>query len=133
MRWLFKTDPETYGWPQLVKEKKAVWDGVLNNLALKYLRLVRKGDLIFIYHTGFEKAVVGTARAASDAYPDPNQKDPKLAVVEVTPVKALSPVSLSMIKNTPQLKDWELVRFSRLSVMPVSSEIWQAILAMSRK
>lgn len=132
MKWLFKTDPDTYSWNDLAKKTSEVWDGVANNLALKHLRSVKKGDLIFIYHTGDEKAVVGIAKAVSDAYPDPKQKDSKSAVVEVAPLKSTPSVSLSRIKSNPKLKDWELVKFPRLSVMPVSEGQWAEVLLLGK-
>src|SRR5919206_4019035 len=88
-RWLFKTEPSAYSFQQLQKDKKTVWDGVKNNLALKNLRDIQKGDQVLIYHTGDEKAAVGVARALGGAYPDPNKKDPKLLVVDLAAVKPL--------------------------------------------
>ena len=131
--WLFKTDPETYSWNDLTKTKKEVWDGVSNNLALKHLRSVEKGDQILIYHSGDDKAIVGLAEAVSDSYSDPKQKDEKLAVVEIESVEPLKkPVTLAEIKANPKFKSWELVRMSRLSVMPVSQDQWKEILRLSR-
>ena len=130
-RWLFKTDPDTYSWNDLIKKKKEIWNGVGNPLALKYLRTVKPKDQIFIYHTGDEKTVVGIAEALSDSYPDPEENDPKLAVVDIRPVQALKkPVLLSEIKANPKLKSWELVRMSRLSVMPATEEQWVEVLRM---
>ena len=132
--WLFKTDPDTYSWDDLLKAKKEVWDGVANPLALKNLRSVKKGDQIFIYHTGDEKAVIGIAKAASDSYPDPKDKSGKLAVVELAPEKSLpQPVLLSEIKTNSKLKSWDLVRLGRLSVMPASQDQWDEVLKLSRK
>ena len=79
MRWLFKTEPSVYSYQQLVKDKKTMWDGVVENLALKNVRDIEKGDLVFIYHTGDEKAAVGVARALGGAYPNPEKDDPKSA------------------------------------------------------
>ncbi len=125
--WLFKTDPDTYSWHDLVKASKEMWDGVANPLALKNLRAVRKGDQVFIYHTGSEKSVIGIARAVSDGYGEP-------AVVDLSPEKPLNhPVSLSEIKSNPKLKSWDLVRLGRLSVMPVSSGQWNEVLRLSQK
>jgi len=119
--WLFKTDPDTYSWQDLKTKKREVWDGVHNALALKHLRAVKEGDEILIYHSGNEKAIVGIARAVSAPYPDPKGKTGKLFVIDLSPEKNFTkPVSLSAIKAEPALKDWELVRMSRLSVMPVS-------------
>lgn len=133
-RWLFKTEPSAYSFQQLMKDKRTVWDGVKNNLALKHLSGIKKGDEILIYHTGDEKAAVGVARALSGAYPDPGKKDPKLLVVEIEPLKALSrPVTLAEMKANAKLKGFDLVRLPRLSVMPVGEEQWRIIEAMARR
>jgi predicted RNA-binding protein with PUA-like domain len=127
-RWLFKTEPSAYSFQQLVKDRRTVWDGVKNNLALKNLKGIKKGDPILIYHTGGEKAAVGTARAASDAYPDPAKKDPKLLVVEIEAGIALPrAVTLAEIKANAKLKNFDLVRLPRLSILPVADEQWKII------
>jgi predicted RNA-binding protein with PUA-like domain len=132
MNWLFKEEPTHYAFDDLVREKKTVWSGVKNPLAQKHLRSVKKGDRIFYYHTGDEKSVVGIARAASDAYPDPKDKSGKLHVVDVAPEKKLPrPVTLAEIKAVPSFRDFPLVRISRLSVMPVTDPEWRAIEKMS--
>jgi predicted RNA-binding protein with PUA-like domain len=132
--WLLKTEPTVYSFADLEKDKKTVWDGVSNNLALKHIRSMHKGDLVFVYHTGDEKALVGIAEVVSDSYPDPKQKDSRLAVVEVKPKEKLGrSVSLSEIKAQSQLKDFELVRLPRLSVMPVSESVWNCLLQMAKK
>jgi predicted RNA-binding protein with PUA-like domain len=131
--WLFKSDPETYSFSDLERDGKTVWDGVSNNLALKHLRSARKGDRVLIYHTGDEKAVVGIAEVVSDSYPDPKQKDPRLAVVDLKASEKLArSVTLQVIKKEPALKDFELVRLPRLSVMPVSDTQWKAVLALAK-
>jgi predicted RNA-binding protein with PUA-like domain len=133
-RWLFKTEPSAYSFQQLQKDKRTAWDGVKNNLALKHLAAVDKGDEIFVYHTGDEKAVVGRARASSAAYPDPGKKDPKLLVIDIEAKTPLArPVTLAEIKASGKLKDFALVRLPRLSVMPVSDEQWSAIETMAEK
>ena len=105
-----------------------MWDGVKNPQALKNLSQVQKGDRLFIYHTGDEKAVVGIATALSGAYPDPKKTDPKLLVIDIAPVAPLPrPVTLAEIKASPKFAGWELVRLPRLSVMPVSAEHWTEI------
>jgi predicted RNA-binding protein with PUA-like domain len=132
--WLFKSDPESYSFAQLQSEKHTTWDGVKNPLALKNLSRVKKGDRILIYHTGDEKAVIGTAHAASEPYVDPKKKDPKLVVVDIEAGRALrSPVALATIKASPKLRDFDLVRLPRLSVMPVSDDQWNEIERMSEK
>jgi predicted RNA-binding protein with PUA-like domain len=132
MNWLFKEEPANYSFDALAKDKKTVWSGVKNPLAQKHLRSVKKGDAIFYYHTGDEKAVVGIARAMDDAYPDPADKSGKAAVVDVAPVKKLErPVTLAEIKADPAFKDFALVRISRLSVMPVTADQWRRIEKLS--
>lgn len=133
-RWLFKTEPTAYSFQQLQKDKRAEWDGVKNNLALKHLSGIKKGDAILIYHTGDEKAAVGIAEALSASYPDPAKKDPKLLVVDMKPLKSLDrPVTLSEMRANPKLAKFDLLRLPRLSVMPVSEEQWKAIEEMATK
>ena len=132
-RWLFKTEPSVYSYQQLEKDKKTVWDGVANNLALKNLKDIKKGEQIFIYHTGDEKAAVGVARALGGAYPDPEKDDPKMLVVEIEPIRALKrPVRLAEVKSHSKLKNFDLVRNSRLSIMKVSEEQWEIIEGMAK-
>jgi predicted RNA-binding protein with PUA-like domain len=132
MNWLFKEEPTNYSFDELVKDGKTVWSGVKNPLAQKHLRSVRRGDRIFYYHTGDEKAVVGIARAAGDAYPE--TKDGKSSVVDVEPVKKLPrPVTLAEIKADTAFKSFALVRISRLSVMPVTDDEWRRIETMSAR
>ena len=134
MNWLFKEEPTHYSYDMFVKDKKAVWSGVKNPLAQKHLRAVRKGDRIFYYHTGNEKAVVGIAKALGGAYPDPKERTGRQAVVDVAPLKKLArPVTLSEIKADASFKDFALVRISRLSVMPVSDSEWSRIEKMSSR
>jgi predicted RNA-binding protein with PUA-like domain len=128
MNWLFKEEPTHYGFDALVKDKRTVWSGVRNPLAQKHLRSVKKGDRIFYYHTGDEKAVVGICKALGDAYADPNDASGKASVVDVAPVKTLArPVRLAEIKADAAFKDFALVRISRLSVMPVTDAEWARI------
>ena len=134
MNWLFKEEPTHYSFDELVKDKKAVWSGVRNPLAQTHLRGVAKGDRIFYYHTGDEKAVVGIATALGNAYPDPNDKSGKAAVVDVAPVRKLDrPVTLAEIKADPSFSTFPLVRISRLSVMPVTDAEWKRIETMSAR
>ncbi|MGH7843951.1 MAG: EVE domain-containing protein [Candidatus Binatia bacterium] len=131
-RWLFKTEPSAYSFQHLLQDKKTVWDGVKNNLALKNLKGIKKGDPILIYHTGDEKAAVGVARALGGAYPDPGKKDPKLLVVDIEAVKALPrPVTLAEVKADAKLAHFDLVRLPRLSIMQVSDEQWNLIESMA--
>jgi predicted RNA-binding protein with PUA-like domain len=132
-QWLVKEEPEHYSYEQLENDRQTVWAGVKNPLAQKHLRSIRKGDRIFYYHTGKEKAVVATARAAGDAYPDPQDKTGRLYVVDVVADKKLPrPVTLAEIKADRAFATFPLVRISRLSVMPVTDAEWARIEKMSR-
>ncbi len=129
--WILKTEPSTYSFDDLVKQKTAVWDGVKNPLALKHLRGMQPGDEVLIYHTGGEKAAVGLARVTRAAYPDPKLKDPKLVVVELKAgAKLATPVPLATIKADPVFKDLALVRMGRLSVVPATAAQWQRLLRL---
>lgn len=131
-RWLLKTEPTVYSWDDLVREKRAVWDGIENALALIHLRAAAVGDEALIYHTGKERRVVGIARIVKPPYPDPKRDDPKLVVVDIVPVRALTtPVTLAQIKSDPFFSGWDLLRMSRLSFMPVREPIWEKILKLS--
>ena len=133
MKWLVKEEPDHYGYDQLEHDHKTVWAGVRNPLAQKHLRSIRKGDRIFYYHTGKEKAVVAIAKATSDAYPDPADGSGKSYVVDVAPEKKLPrPVTLAAIKADKAFASFPLVRMSRLSVMPVTDGEWERIEKMSR-
>ena len=133
-RWLFKTEPSVYSYQQLVKDKKTMWDGVKNNLALKNLKDIKKGDEILIYHNGDEKAAVGIARALGGAYPDPSQKNPRMLVVDIEAVKVLPrPVTLAEVKANKKLANFDLVRLSRLSIMKVSDDQWETMEGMAKQ
>jgi predicted RNA-binding protein with PUA-like domain len=130
--WILKTEPSTYGFPDLVRDRRTRWEGVSNAVALKHLRSMLEGDDALIYHTGNEKSLIGLARVASAPYPDPAQKDERLVVVDVEAGKALPrPVSLAEIKADPAFKDLGLVRLPRLSVVPVEPDQWKRLLAMA--
>jgi predicted RNA-binding protein with PUA-like domain len=129
--WLLKTEPGDYAYDDLERDRRTVWDGVGNNLALQHMRAVRKGDRAIVYHTGKERAAVGLARVASDPYPDPRGDDPARVVFDLTPDRRLPrPVTLAAIKAEPAFAGFDLVRISRLSVMPVPSALWDRLLAM---
>jgi predicted RNA-binding protein with PUA-like domain len=133
-KWLLKSDPEHYSFFDLERDGTTVWDGIANNLALKHLRTVHRGDLLMVYHSGEERAVVGLAEAISDPYPDPKRKDPRLMVIDLKAKEKLArPVSLDEIKHSSALKNFDLVRLPRLSVMPVSDAQWNAVLALAEK
>ena len=130
--WLLKTEPETFSWGDLVRDKKAVWDGVRNFQARKNLKEMKKGDLAFIYHTGDEKAVVGISTVTKEAYPEP--KDPDWVAIDLAPDKPLkNPVTLARVKQDKSLQKMVLVRAARLSVQPVSKEEYERILELSTK
>jgi predicted RNA-binding protein with PUA-like domain len=130
-RWLFKEEPEHYSFADLQRDRTTIWDGVSNNLAQKNLRQVKAGDRVLFYHTGKEKAVVGEMRVRIG--PHPAEEGSKQVVIEVEVVGPLArPVSLATIKDDPLLKDWDLVRLPRLSVMPVSTEQWRRIVELSK-
>lgn len=133
MNWLFKEEPANYNFDQFVRDGKTSWTGVRNPVAQKHLRAVRKGDRVFYYHTGGEKSVVGIAKAAADAYPDPADASGKLYAVDVVPVRKLArPVTLASVKADPFFASFPLTRVPRLSVMPVSDEEWERIEEMGR-
>ena len=130
--WLFKTEPSDYSFADLTRDKRVVWEGVRNPTALGHLRAVKKGDVVAIYHTGNEKSVVGLAEVTRGAYPDPKLGDPRRVVVDLKPVRALSaPVPLADFRTDPVLKTTELVRISRLSVMPLSPAHFARVLERS--
>jgi predicted RNA-binding protein with PUA-like domain len=134
MNWLFKEEPSNYSYDNLVRDGKTSWTGVRNPLAQKHLRAVGKGDRIFFYHTGDEKAVVGIAKAAAAAYPDPADKVGRLYAVDVLPVRKLDrPVTLAAVKADKSFASFALTRVPRLSVMPVTDDEWDRIVAMSRE
>ena len=133
MNWLMKEEPTHYSFDDLVRDGKTSWTGVRNALAQKHLRGIQKGDRIFFYHTGDEKAVVGIAKAGSAPYPDPGDPSGKLYAIDVVPVKKLgSPVTLAAVKADKAFAAFPLVRMARLSVMPVNDEQWERIERMGR-
>lgn len=126
--WLLKTEPSTYGYDDLEREGRAVWDGVTNPVALRNLRAMKEGDRVVVYHTGDEKAAVGLAEVVRAAYPDPKAGDPKLVVVDLKPKGRLeSPVSLADMKKMPLFAESPLVRQGRLSVVPLDAAQWKAL------
>jgi predicted RNA-binding protein with PUA-like domain len=131
-RFLVKTEPSTYSFANLQRDKRTVWDGVSNPVALRHLATIRKGDTVVVYHTGDEKQAVGLAVAASDAYPDPKQKNPKIVVMDLAPDRPLGkPVTLAQVKADAVLKETELARLPRLSVMPFSEAQFQRLLKLA--
>jgi len=131
--WLLKTEPGTYSFDDLEREGRARWDGVTNPVALRNLRAMKKGDRVLVYHTGGEKAVVGTAEVVREAYPDPKVKDERRVVVDVEPRARLArPVTLAEIKAMPEFAESPLVRQGRLSVVAITTAQWRAIEAGGR-
>ena len=131
-RFLVKTEPSTYSFADLQRDKRTVWDGVSNPVACKHLATIRKGDTVIVYHTGDEKQAVGLALAASDAYPDPKLKDPKRPVVDLTPDRPLAKtVTLAQAKADAVLKGNDLARLPRLSVIPFSEAQFQRLLKLA--
>jgi len=132
--WLLKTEPTCYAWSDMLRDKKTVWDGITNALALKHLRAMTRGDLALFYHTGNERSAVGVVEVTRPAYADPNgEGDPKRLVVDVKFKHALHrPVSLDEIKADPAFQGFDLIRISRLSVVPVPEPMWKRIEALAR-
>lgn len=130
--WLVKQEPDTYSWSDFKTDKGTSWTGVRNYTARNNLRAMRKGDEVFFYHSGEEKAIVGIAKVTRAAYPDATATEGDWSAVDLAPVKALAQsVTLRAIKDTPALQEMKLVRLSRLSVMPVSTEEFHTILQMA--
>lgn len=130
--WLVKSEPFKYSWDKFVKDKKAVWDGVRNYAARNNMRAMKKGDLVFFYHSNEGLDIVGIAKVVKEAYQDPTTEDTAWSVVEIAPFKKLKrSVTLAEIKADAQLKDIQLVRLSRLSVAAIKAEEFDRILALS--
>jgi predicted RNA-binding protein with PUA-like domain len=130
--WLVKQEPESYSWKDLMRDGKTAWTGVRNFQARNFLQAMKKNDLVLFYHSVSEKQVVGIARVAKEAYPDPSAKEGAWSCVDLTPCQPLrQPVSLATIKSDPLLKTMALVRQSRLSVTPLDAPQFQRILALA--
>ncbi len=131
--WLLKTEPDTYSIDDLTRDQTTMWDGVSNATALTHLRAMKKGDRILIYHTGKEKAVVGTAGVSSGPVADPKLDDAKLVVVELKAGEKLKrAVPLSELRTDAAFRGWDLLRIGRLSVVPTSDAMWDRVLQLSR-
>jgi len=130
--WLVKSDPDTYSWMDLVKDKETSWDGIRNYAARLHLRAMKKGDIVLVYHSGGESTIVGTATVTKEFYQDPTTKDDAWVSVGLKAGKSLKkPISLSEIKSNKKLKDIKLIKISRLSVMPLTEGEYEEILKMS--
>ncbi|MCX6734542.1 MAG: EVE domain-containing protein [Candidatus Peregrinibacteria bacterium] len=126
--WILKTEPATYSWDTFLKEKKTFWNGVRNYQARNNLSKMKVGDLCFFYHSGEERRIMGVAKVTREAHPDNLTDDIRWVMVDVEPVKPLrKPVSLSLIKEVPELQHIKLVRQSRLSVSELSKEEFNLI------
>jgi predicted RNA-binding protein with PUA-like domain len=131
--WLVKQEPETYPWTQLLKEKKTIWDGVRNYQARNFMREMSKGDLVFFYHSGKAKELVGLAKVAKSAYSDLTATEGDWAAFDLRAVKSLKqPVTLQQIKADPRLQELHLVRNSRLSVMPIGEKEFKHLLDLAQ-
>jgi predicted RNA-binding protein with PUA-like domain len=128
-RWLVKTEPDSYSYADLARDRKTTWDGVRNPAAQAHLRSMQAGDSVLVYHTGKEKSVVGIARVARAPYPEPGAApESRTVAVDLEPVRALGrPVTLSALKGDPGCAGFDLVRLPRLSVMPVPDRAWDVI------
>lgn len=131
MFWLVKTDPETYSWNDLVRDGKTVWDGVRNFQARNFIKEMKQGDILLVYHSQNDKAIVGIAEVVSEPFPDPTTNEPHWLAIEVIPVEEfLKPVTLAQLKKSGEFTDFPLIRQSRLSVMPVKAEYFKKICLM---
>jgi len=132
--WLVKQEPGAYPWSQFVEDGETAWTGVRNFQARNNLRAMKKGDAVLYYHSVSEKSVVGVAEVTREHYPDPTAEKGDWSVVDLQPVKTLSrPVTLAAIKEDPALEDIPLVKQSRLSVMPLTREMFQRVVALGGK
>lgn len=130
--WLIKSEPFKYSWKKFLKEKQTFWDGVRNYAARNNLRAMKKGDLLFFYHSNEGLCIVGIAKVHKEASPDKTAKEGDWSGIDIVPYKTLKkPVTLAEIKQEPQLKNMQLLRLSRLSVSAVSKEEFDKILLMS--
>ena len=134
--WLLKTEPDTFSWDHQRERgaKGEPWTGVRNFTARRYLKEMKKGDHAFFYHTGDEKQIVGIVEVIRESYPDPTDADGKFLAVDVKAIEPLpKPVTLAAIKAEPRLKDMALVKYSRLSVQPVTAAEWKIVCQMAGK
>jgi predicted RNA-binding protein with PUA-like domain len=131
--WLVKSEPGTYSWDDLVRDRKTRWDGVRNAQARNNLQAMGVGDLVLYYHSGDDKQIVGVAKVVKAAYPDPTTDDERWVVVDLASVKALrAPVALADVKRDAALAEIALVRQGRLSVMPIAPRAFARILALGK-
>lgn len=132
MKWLLKSEPDVYSFDQLLAEGETVWNGVRNNAARLHLRAMKAGDEALFYHSNIGKEAVGLCRISREAYPDPTDESGQWVAVSVQPIRKLArPVTLAEMKAEPGLAEFQLIRQSRLSVVPVRDEEWALILRMA--
>ena len=134
--WLLKTEPDTYSWDQQRERgaKGEPWTGVRNFTARRHMKEMKKGDRAFFYHTGEEKQVVGIVEVIRESYPDPTDQDGKFLALDVKALEPLpKPVTLVAVKAEPRLKEMALVKYSRLSVQPVTAAEWKIVCQMGGK
>ena len=133
--WLLKQEPDgprAYGFERMKDDGRTVWDGVHNNLALKHMKGMRRGDLAFYYHTGGQRQIVGVVTIVSGPYPNPEEDDERFIAVDVEYKRGLKrPVGLAEMRGEKKLAGWDLFRISRLSVVPVPRRIWDHVIEMS--
>jgi predicted RNA-binding protein with PUA-like domain len=131
--WLVKSEPDKYSWDQLVKDRKTTWDGIRSFEARNNLRAMKKGELVLFYHSNVGKEIVGVARVAREARPDPAAEGEDWSVVDIEVLKPLSsPVTLARIKSDPELADFALIKRGRLSVVPVAKSHFEHILRLAK-
>ena len=129
--WLVKSEPSTYSFERLIKEKLTVWDGVRNYLARNNLKAMKLGELVLFYHSNEGKSVVGVAKVVKEAYPDPSINDERWVAIDIEAVKPLkNHVSLEQIKSDPELAQVALIKQSRLSVMPLNKAEFERIIKL---
>ncbi len=130
--WLMKSEPDVYGWDKLVTDGRGSWDGVRNATAAQNLKAMKQGDRAFFYHSNIGKEIVGVMEIAREAYPDASDPTGRWVMVDVKPLLPVTrPVTLAEVKNTAALKDMALVRYSRLSVQPVTPAEWKRLCRMA--
>jgi predicted RNA-binding protein with PUA-like domain len=132
--WLAKSEPDTFSWDTLEKEKTSMWDGVRNFQARNNLRKMQKGDTVLFYHSGKNPEIVGIAEVTREYYPDPTATEGDWSVVDVRPLRKLKrPVTLHEIKQQAGLQNMYLVRSPRLSVQPVTPDEYLQIMELEKK
>ena len=130
--WLVKSEPSSYSWEQLEKDKQTAWTGVRNYAARLHLRNMKKGDDVFFYHSNEGTDIVGIAKVIKEAYPDPTTDDDRWVAVDLKFYKKLKkPVTLDTIKKDKRLAGMALVRIGRLSVQPITDKEWEAVMELA--